>query len=147
VTLTTNKEKMSHAVSVPISRCVARTDAEKEKWKECRVYLRYFHKRGNEYDVTFKELQWGGCAYFRDLVIEASLPDQEQGWVEIPKPFIRGYREGYRETVRYPRKEGSGEARLFYLRWQPEEEEQETTAVVTETAEGATEKVSDDALS
>lgn len=74
-----------------------------------------------------------GCAYFRDLVIELPLApaDPEQGWVEIPKPFIRGRREGYRETVRYPRKEGGGEVRLFYLRWQPETDESVQPYIIT----------------
>lgn len=141
VTLTTDKERMSHAISVPISRCAAR---RKEDWdKECRVYTRHFYKHGNEYDVAFKELQWGGCAYFRDLVIEAPLADPEQGWVDLPKPFLKGYPEGYRETVRYSRKDGSGEAWLFYLRWQPEEDVQTPTLAVTTETDAAAEEETD----
>ncbi|NCO39533.1 MAG: CRISPR-associated helicase Cas3' [Armatimonadetes bacterium CG_4_10_14_3_um_filter_66_18] len=122
VTLTTDRERMSHAVSVPLSRCATVPDKVAE---DCRVFCRYFNRHGNEYEIAFKELHYGGCAYFRDLVIEAALPDVERGWVEIPKPFIRGYREGYRETLRYRPRDSQGEARearLFYLRWQPEEQ-------------------------
>lgn len=40
VTLTTNKEKMCHSISVPISRCAAWQ--EKDWDKDCRIYVRYF---------------------------------------------------------------------------------------------------------
>lgn len=79
VTLTTDKRSMRHAISVPISRCTTTADKVDDK---CPVYVRYFNRKfhaQNEYEIAFKELQWGGCAYFRDLVIEAPLADPEQG--------------------------------------------------------------------
>ena len=118
VTLTTNKENMTHAISVPISRCAARKD---EDWdKNCRVYVRYFNKRGNEYDIALKELEWGGWAYFRDMVIEVKDQfDPEMGYVTIPKPFRRWYPEGYKETLAYFTSEEKTRT-LYYLNWKPE---------------------------
>ena len=118
VMLTTNKETMSHAVSVPISRCAARKD---EEWdKQCRVYVRYFNRHGNEYDIALKELEWGGWTYFRDLVIEVQDPfDPEMGFLAIPRPFRRRYPEGYKETLAYSTSEEKTK-NLYYLNWKPE---------------------------
>jgi len=122
ITLTTDREHMSHAISVPISRCAARQD--KDWQKDIKAYVRYFNKYGNEYEIVLKELEYGGSAYFRDIIVEVPkegfLP--EIGYAEIPKPFRRKYPNGYKETVEYPfEKDGKEKsAYLNYLRWKPE---------------------------
>jgi CRISPR-associated endonuclease/helicase Cas3 len=123
VTLTTNIESLAHSVSVPISRCAARQ--EKDCQKEIKVYTRYFNKFGNEYETVTKEIEYGGFAYFRDLVIEVPEDgfDETIGYIDLPKPFFHIFPDGYKERLIYPHLKDGKEQKvwLFYLRWKPEE--------------------------
>ncbi|MEW6365981.1 MAG: CRISPR-associated helicase Cas3' [Acidobacteriota bacterium] len=137
VTLTTDKESMRHAVNVPISRCATTRDRVDSN---CRVYVRYFNRKwGNEYEIALKELAWGGWAYFRDLVIEVQRDafDASRGWVDVPKPFVWGRRDGYRQELRYPRSNGEKkDVRLYYLSWRPDAEEEAPSAREDERSDG-----------
>ncbi len=150
VTLTTCKDTMSHAVSVPISRCVARKEADWDK--SCPVYVRYFNRKfyaQNEYEIAVKPMEYGGWAYFRDIVIEVDKDqfDPKTGYVTIPKPFRRWRPEGYRETLAFQALDGKPRT-LYYLHWKPEPpDEQEVTSAPAETGEEPTEEATDDAVS
>ncbi|MCQ3938583.1 MAG: CRISPR-associated helicase Cas3' [Chloroflexi bacterium] len=127
ITLTTDKSRMHNAVSVPISRCTAYTD--KDWQKGVKVYARYFNKYGNEYDVVLRELEYGGFAYFRDLVIEVPKEtfDAQIGYLDLPKPFLHAFPVGYKERLLYQPMINGDERKvwLHYLRWAPEAVEQE----------------------
>lgn len=135
VTLTTDKDHMYQAISVPISMCAAYTD--KDWQKDIKVYVRYFNKYRNEYDVVLKELEYSGFVYFRDLVIEVpkNTFDPQVGYLDLPKPFLRRtFPIGYKERLLYqPTIDGSERnVWLNYLRWKPESVE-EATVEETET--------------
>lgn len=131
VTLTTDREHMSNAISVPISRCAAHQD--KDWQRDIKVYVRYFnkHEYSNEYETVLKELEYGGFAYFKDIIIEVPQGSfaPETGYLEVPRPFRRKYPNGYKETVEYSyEKEGKNKsAYLNYLHWRPEPLEQQPT--------------------
>jgi len=135
ITLTTDREHMSHAISVPISRCVAQQDRDWQK--DIKAYVRYFNKHGNEYETVVKELEYGGSAYFQDIIVEVPKEsfEPETGYAEIPKPFRRKYPNGYRESVEYRFEKNGKEksAYLNYLHWKPEPFEQQSVESETES--------------
>jgi CRISPR-associated endonuclease/helicase Cas3 len=121
VTLTTDHEKMEHAISVPISRCAGK---ESELDNGCRVFVRHFWREGDEYKVEYEpmgERYHNGWAYFRDIVIEKPDTnfDATVGWREIPKVFRSGWRDGYQVTLSY-RVDEKKQVRLRYLDWKIE---------------------------
>ena len=82
----------------------------------CRVYRRTFDRR--ESRPVIEPLRYGGCAYLMDLIVEVPGEfDEETGYAEVPKVFLREGRwsnSPYRKRLIYPLPDGK-KAWLWYL--------------------------------
>jgi len=94
------KLNLRHEVEVPLPHCI---EYDRDVAPNPHCYLRRRVYNEELRTETLEELRFGGCCYLSDLV--ALVPDemyqQGAGYVEAPKLFRAGRRDGYRHYVWY----------------------------------------------